>query len=157
VQDSPGSLQPAGSGARPRGDADARARGRSAEDIDKAMELGYNHRWVRSKLTDLVGSTSGWAIAEYLHQRLQEPQFEPPQILRDKSPRGSWAEDGKGFYRLERLRRFADPQALVMSLPLRARADLGTYRLRRDGGVVGGPVFPGLVVAIDDGRKRSWG
>jgi len=71
----------------------------SAEDIDKAMELGYNHPMGPLKLTDLVGLDVRLAIAEYLHQRLQEPQFEPPQILRDKVAKGELGKKtGKGFY-----------------------------------------------------------
>jgi 3-hydroxybutyryl-CoA dehydrogenase len=71
----------------------------SAEDIDKAMELGYNHPIGPLKLTDLVGLDVRLAIAEYLHQRLREAQFEPPQILRDKVARGELGKKtGKGFY-----------------------------------------------------------
>jgi len=71
----------------------------SAEDIDKAMELGYNHPMGPLKLTDLIGLDVRLAIAEYLHQRLQEPQFEPPQILRDKVTKGELGKKtGKGFY-----------------------------------------------------------
>jgi 3-hydroxybutyryl-CoA dehydrogenase len=71
----------------------------SAEDIDKAMELGYNHPMGPLKLTDLVGLDVRLAIAEYLHQRLEEPQFAPPQILRDKVARGELGKKtGKGFY-----------------------------------------------------------
>ena len=71
----------------------------SAEDIDKAMELGYNHPMGPLKLTDLVGLDVRLAIAEYLHLRLQEPQFEPPQILRDKVAKGELGKKtGKGFY-----------------------------------------------------------
>jgi len=71
----------------------------SAEDIDKAMELGYNHPMGPLKLTDLVGLDVRLAIAEYLHQALGEPQFEPPQILRDKVAKGEMGKKaGKGFY-----------------------------------------------------------
>ena len=71
----------------------------SAEDIDKAMELGYNHPMGPLKLTDLVGLDVRLAIAEYLHQRLEEPQFAPPQILRDKVAKGELGKKtGKGFY-----------------------------------------------------------
>jgi len=71
----------------------------SAEDIDKAMELGYNHPMGPLKLTDLVGLDVRLAIAEYLHQALGEPQFEPPQILRDKVAKGELGKKaGKGFY-----------------------------------------------------------
>jgi 3-hydroxybutyryl-CoA dehydrogenase len=71
----------------------------SAEDIDKAMELGYNHPMGPLKLTDLVGLDVRLAIAESLYQALEEPQFEPPQILRDKVAKGELGKKtGKGFY-----------------------------------------------------------
>ncbi len=71
----------------------------SAEDIDKAMELGYNHPMGPLKLTDLVGLDVRLAIADALYQALEEPQFEPPQILRDKVAKGELGKKtGKGFY-----------------------------------------------------------
>ena len=71
----------------------------SAEDIDKAMELGYNHPMGPLKLTDLVGLDVRLAIADSLYQALEEPQFEPPQILRDKVAKGELGKKtGKGFY-----------------------------------------------------------
>ncbi len=71
----------------------------SAEDIDKAMELGYHHPMGPLKLTDLVGLDVRLAIAEYLHQTLREPQYAPPRILRDKVARGELGKKtGKGFY-----------------------------------------------------------
>jgi 3-hydroxybutyryl-CoA dehydrogenase len=71
----------------------------SAEDIDKAMELGYNHPMGPLKLTDLVGLDVRLAIAESLYQALEERQFEPPQILRDKVARGELGKKtGRGFY-----------------------------------------------------------
>jgi 3-hydroxybutyryl-CoA dehydrogenase len=70
-----------------------------AEDIDKAMELGYNHPVGPLKLTDLVGLDVRLAIAEYLHRTLAAPQFEPPRILRDKVAKGELGKKaGKGFY-----------------------------------------------------------
>ena len=71
----------------------------SAEDIDKAMELGYNHPMGPLKLTDLVGLDVRLAIAEYLHQQLRMPHYAPPQILKDKVARGELGKKtGKGFY-----------------------------------------------------------
>ena len=71
----------------------------SAEDIDKAMELGYNHPMGPLKLTDLVGLDVRLAIAEYLHATLGKPQYEPPRILREKVTRGELGKKtGKGFY-----------------------------------------------------------
>ena len=71
----------------------------SAEDIDKAMELGYNHPMGPLKLTDLVGLDVRLAIAEYLYRALEDQQFEPPTILRDKVAKGELGKKtGKGFY-----------------------------------------------------------
>jgi 3-hydroxybutyryl-CoA dehydrogenase len=71
----------------------------SAEDIDTAMELGYNHPMGPLKLTDLVGLDVRLAIAEYLHATLKLPHYEPPRILRDKVKRGELGKKaGKGFY-----------------------------------------------------------
>ena len=71
----------------------------SAEDIDKAMELGYNHPMGPLKLTDLVGLDVRLAIAEYLHATLGKPHYEPPKILREKVKKGELGKKaGKGFY-----------------------------------------------------------
>lgn len=71
----------------------------SAEDIDKAMELGYNHPMGPLKLTDLVGLDVRLAIAEYLHATLGQPQYAPPKILREKVKKGELGrKSGKGFY-----------------------------------------------------------
>ncbi|HXM37369.1 MAG TPA: 3-hydroxyacyl-CoA dehydrogenase family protein [Gemmatimonadales bacterium] len=71
----------------------------SAEDIDKAMELGYNHPMGPLKLTDLVGLDVRLAIAEYLHATLGQPHYEPPKILREKVKKGELGKKtGKGFY-----------------------------------------------------------
>jgi 3-hydroxybutyryl-CoA dehydrogenase len=71
----------------------------SAEDIDKAMELGYNHPMGPLKLTDQVGLDVRLAIAEHLHATLGKPQYEPPKILREKVKKGELGrKTGKGFY-----------------------------------------------------------
>jgi 3-hydroxybutyryl-CoA dehydrogenase len=71
----------------------------SAEDIDKAMELGYNHPMGPLKLTDLVGLDVRLAIAEYLHEMLGGSQYAAPQILREKVKKGELGKKtGKGFY-----------------------------------------------------------
>jgi 3-hydroxybutyryl-CoA dehydrogenase len=71
----------------------------SAEDIDKAMELGYNHPMGPLKLTDQVGLDVRLAIAEYLYASLGKPQYEPPRILREKVKKGELGrKSGKGFY-----------------------------------------------------------
>lgn len=71
----------------------------SAEDIDRAMELGYNHPMGPLRLTDLVGLDVRLGIAEYLASTLGS-RFEPPQTLRDKVAEGKLGKKtGEGFYR----------------------------------------------------------
>ena len=72
----------------------------SAEDIDRAMELGYRHPMGPLRLTDLVGLDVRLAIAEYLHRELGGERFAPPQILRDKVEAGKLGrKSGEGFYK----------------------------------------------------------
>ncbi|HEX8154849.1 MAG TPA: 3-hydroxyacyl-CoA dehydrogenase family protein [Thermoanaerobaculia bacterium] len=71
----------------------------SAEDIDRAMELGYNHPMGPLRLTDLVGLDVRLGIAEYLAATLG-PRFEPPQLLRTLVADGKLGrKTGEGFYR----------------------------------------------------------
>lgn len=71
----------------------------SAEDIDKAMELGYGHPMGPLKVSDLVGLDVRLAIAEYLFAKLGEPHYRPPEILRAKVRAGELGKKtGKGFY-----------------------------------------------------------
>ncbi|MBI4420739.1 MAG: 3-hydroxyacyl-CoA dehydrogenase family protein [Gemmatimonadetes bacterium] len=71
----------------------------SAEDIDKAMELGYGHPMGPLKVSDLVGLDVRLAIAEYLHRELKQAHFAPPEILRRKVAAGELGKKtGKGFY-----------------------------------------------------------
>ena len=73
----------------------------SAEDIDKAMTLGYGHPMGPLKLTDLVGLDVRLAIAEYLEKELG-PSFAPPRILRERVAAGKLGKKtGEGFYRWE--------------------------------------------------------
>ena len=70
----------------------------SAEDIDKAMTLGYGFPMGPLKLTDLVGLDVRLSIAEYLAQEVGE-HFTPPQLLRDKVAAGELGKkSGRGFY-----------------------------------------------------------
>ena len=74
----------------------------SAEDIDRAMELGYNHPMGPLRLTDLVGLDVRLAIAEHLHRTLGGEQYRPPEILRSKVRDGKLGKKtGEGFYRWE--------------------------------------------------------
>jgi 3-hydroxybutyryl-CoA dehydrogenase len=73
----------------------------SAEDIDRAMELGYNHPMGPLRLTDLVGLDVRLGIAEYLASTLG-PRFEPPQLLRAMVVEGKLGrKTGQGFYKWE--------------------------------------------------------
>lgn len=70
----------------------------SAEDIDRAMELGYNHPMGPLRLTDLVGLDVRLGIAEYLAATLG-PRFEPPELLRRMVAEGKLGKkSGRGFY-----------------------------------------------------------
>jgi len=74
----------------------------SAEDIDKAMALGYNHPMGPLRLTDLVGLDIRLNIAEYLFDRLGSEVFRPPDILRRKVAEGKLGKKtGEGFYKWE--------------------------------------------------------
>jgi 3-hydroxybutyryl-CoA dehydrogenase len=71
----------------------------SAEDIDKAMTLGYGFPMGPLRLTDVVGLDVRLAIAEYLAGELG-PHFEPPELLRAKVGRGELGKkSGQGFYK----------------------------------------------------------
>ena len=71
----------------------------SAEDIDKAMALGYNHPMGPLRLTDLVGLDVRLAIAEYLLGALGSPVFAAPPILRRLVAEGKLGKKtGQGFY-----------------------------------------------------------
>lgn len=71
----------------------------SAEDIDKAMVLGYNHPMGPLRLTDVVGLDVRLSIAEYLHRELGSESFRPPDILRRMVAEGKLGKkSGQGFY-----------------------------------------------------------
>jgi 3-hydroxybutyryl-CoA dehydrogenase len=71
----------------------------SAEDIDKAMTLGYRHPMGPLRLTDLVGLDVRLAIAEHLERELGSEAFRPPAILRRLVAEGRLGKKtGRGFY-----------------------------------------------------------
>jgi len=71
----------------------------SAEDIDKAMTLGYRHPMGPLRVTDLVGLDVRLAIAEYLHAELGTEAFRPPDILRRLVDEGRLGKkSGRGFF-----------------------------------------------------------
>lgn len=74
----------------------------SAEDVDRAMELGYNHPMGPLRLTDVVGLDVRLAIAEHLYETLHDDTYRPPALLREKVRRGELGKKtGQGFYRWE--------------------------------------------------------
>jgi 3-hydroxybutyryl-CoA dehydrogenase len=71
----------------------------SAEDIDKAMVLGYGHPMGPLKLTDLVGLDVRLAIADYLQKELDHPGFAAPALMRRMVAEGKLGKKtGQGFY-----------------------------------------------------------
>lgn len=72
----------------------------SAEDIDKAMVLGYRHPVGPLRLTDMVGLDVRLAIGEYLAKELGNSAFEPPDLMRRMVAEGRLGQkSGEGFYR----------------------------------------------------------
>ncbi len=70
----------------------------SAEDIDRAMELGYRHPMGPLRLTDLVGLDVRLEIARYLHRELGD-RFQPPELLKQMVEEGKLGKkSGRGFY-----------------------------------------------------------
>ena len=74
----------------------------SAEDIDRAMELGYNHPVGPLKLTDIVGLDVRLAIADHLHATIGGDAYRAPELLRHMVASGQLGKkSGQGFYRWE--------------------------------------------------------
>lgn len=71
----------------------------SAEDIDKAMVLGYRHPVGPLKLTDMVGLDVRLAIGEYLAKELDNEAFKPPELMRQMVRDSKLGKkSGQGFY-----------------------------------------------------------
>ena len=71
----------------------------SPEDIDTAMVLGYRHPIGPLKLSDLVGIDVRMHIGEYLAKELDNPAFEPPELMRQMVAEGKLGKkSGQGFY-----------------------------------------------------------
>ena len=74
----------------------------SAEDIDRAMSLGYNHPMGPLRLTDLVGLDVRLAVAEHLTRTLGGDTYRPPDLLRRLVAQGHLGrKTGQGFFRWE--------------------------------------------------------
>lgn len=71
----------------------------SAEDIDRAMELGYRHPMGPLRLTDLVGLDVRLEIARHLHRELGGDRFRPPDLLKRLVAEGRLGrKSGRGFH-----------------------------------------------------------
>lgn len=71
----------------------------SAEDIDKAMVLGYRHPIGPLKLTDLVGLDVRMHIGTYLSKALNNDAFSPPELMKKMVKEGKLGKkSGAGFY-----------------------------------------------------------
>ena len=74
----------------------------SAEDIDKAMVLGYRHPIGPLRLTDLVGLDVRLDIARHLHSELGSEAFRPPALLERMVAEGRLGKkSGRGFHEWE--------------------------------------------------------
>jgi 3-hydroxybutyryl-CoA dehydrogenase len=71
----------------------------SAEDIDKAMTLGYRHPMGPLRLTDLIGLDVRLDIARHLRRALDSEVFAPPPLLERMVSEGKLGKKtGQGFY-----------------------------------------------------------
>ena len=63
------------------------------------MVLGYRHPIGPLKLTDLVGLDVRMHIGSYLSEALNNPAFEPPDLMKKMVSEGNLGKkSGKGFY-----------------------------------------------------------
>jgi 3-hydroxybutyryl-CoA dehydrogenase len=71
----------------------------SAEDIDTAMKLGYNHPMGPLKLGDYNGWDVRVEVGEYLAEELGADVYRPPQIVKKMVLAGDYGvKSGQGFY-----------------------------------------------------------
>ena len=71
----------------------------SAEDIDTAMELGYNHPMGPLKLGDYNGWDTRVKVGEYMAEEFGSDVYRPPQIVKQMVRAGDYGvKSGQGFY-----------------------------------------------------------
>jgi 3-hydroxybutyryl-CoA dehydrogenase len=78
----------------------------SAEDIDKAVKLGFGFRLSvvgPLEAQDFAGLDTSLHAREYEYKKLGYPRFQPPQLMREKVKAGELgAKTGKGYYNYTR-------------------------------------------------------
>lgn len=71
----------------------------SAEEIDKAMQLGCGYPMGPLTLLDFVGLDTTYYIAEIMFNEFREPRFAPPSLLKRMVIAGRLGrKSGRGFY-----------------------------------------------------------
>lgn len=74
----------------------------SPEDIDTAMEMGYNHPMGPLKLGDYNGWDTRVKVGEYMAEELGSDHYRPPQIVKKMVRAGDYGvKSGHGFYEWE--------------------------------------------------------
>ena len=74
----------------------------AARDIDEAMKLGCNHPVGPLALCDLIGLDVVLAIMEVLRRDLNDPKYQPAQLLKEMVAAGHLGrKSGRGFYTYE--------------------------------------------------------
>lgn len=75
------------------------AGGATPEDIDTGARLGLGHPMGPLRLADLVGLDTVLYIASSIYERINDPLYEPPALLKKMVSDGSLGRKaGKGFY-----------------------------------------------------------
>ena len=71
----------------------------TAEDIDTGARVGLNHPMGPLQLADFIGLDVCLGVMEVLEEGLGQPQFAPPQVLRDLVAAGHLGQKtGRGFH-----------------------------------------------------------
>lgn len=72
----------------------------SAEDIDKAMQLGANHPMGPLATADLIGNDTVLHIMNILHQETGDPKYRPAMLLKNMVRGGLLGrKTGRGFFK----------------------------------------------------------
>jgi 3-hydroxybutyryl-CoA dehydrogenase len=71
----------------------------TAQDVDRACELGFGHRMGPLATADLTGVDVAYRAARSIHESTGDPAYRPPEILRRMVSAGALGrKSGEGFY-----------------------------------------------------------